>query len=134
MNYPFPAKLWRAQPLYVVDGDTADLFVDVGFKHYGVFRFRFLDIDTAELRDRDPVEREKAKAAKTAVQQFLNCFHKTTKVDLAHWPIKIETERATGDDAFGRYLCRIFFELEGKEVSLNAQLLSMGLAEPYDER
>lgn len=134
MNYPFPGGLWRAQPLYVVDGDTVDLFVDVGYLHFGVFRFRFLDIDTAELRDRDPAEREKAKAAKEAVQRFLNCFAKTSKVDLKNWPIKIETEKATGHDAFGRYLCRVFFELEGKEVSLNAQLLSMGLAVPYDER
>jgi len=128
-SYPYQIPSLRAQALRVVDGDTADLFVDTGFRGYHCFRFRFLDIDTPELNSRNEEEREKAKEAKELVQDLLDCFERTTVVDLAHWPLRIET--AEDPDNFGRWLARIFFTDDGVERGVNAELLSAGLAEPY---
>ena len=128
-TYPFVSTVWRAQPLYVVDGDTVDLFVDRGFHHYSIGRFRFLDIDTPELNSRDDEERDKAKSAKSFVQGLLDTSEKTSKVDLKVWPLSIET--AKDPDSFGRWLCRIFFTDDMGEMSVNAMLLERGLAVPY---
>jgi micrococcal nuclease len=131
-SYSYPTTSLRAQPLKVVDGDTADLFVDLGFRAYRVDRFRFLDIDTPELNDEDEENRTKAKEAKEVVQSLLGCSEKTTKVDLAHWPLRIET--AKNPDGFGRWLARIYFTTRGDiEVSVNAELLAAGLAVPYEK-
>lgn len=130
-SYPFNTKSWRAQPLYVVDGDTVDLFVDRGFKHYAVERFRFLDIDTPELNSKDEQERVRAQEAKASVQDLLDTFERTSTVDLKVWPLRIETE--PNPDSFGRWLCRIYFTDEGVERSVNALLLAQGLAVPYEK-
>lgn len=131
-SYSYPIPFLRAQPLKVVDGDTADLFVDVGFRGYQIGRFRFLDIDTPELNSKDEENRAKAKEAKEAVQEMLDCFEKTMLVDLGHWPLKIET--AKDPDNFGRWLARIYFMNDaGVELSVNAELLSKGLAVPYEK-
>jgi len=130
-SYEFTTKVWRAQPLYVVDGDTADLFVDRGFHHYSKERFRFLDIDTPEMNDKDEEERQRAKEAKEMVKDLLDTFEKSDTVDLALWPLRIETEKKP--DSFGRWLCRIYFTVDGVERSLNAELLKAGLAVPYEK-
>lgn len=129
-SYPFQTTSFRAQPLRVIDGDTADLFIDSGFRGYHQFRVRFLDIDTPELNSKDEDERAKAKEAKELVQDLLDCFERTTIVDLAHWPLRIETEK--DPDNFGRWLARIFFTDDGVERGVNAELLNAGLAKPYE--
>jgi micrococcal nuclease len=130
-SYSYPIPSLRAQPLKVVDGDTADLFVDVGFRGYQIGRFRFLGIDTPELNDKDEDQRAKAKEAKQLVQDLLDCFEKTTKVDLAHWPLRIET--AKDPDNFGRWLATIYFTTDFGEQSVNTELLDRGLAVPYEK-
>jgi len=130
-SYPFPPSSLRAQPLYVVDGDTADLFVDTGLRGYHLLRFRFLGIDTPELRSRDEEERKRAKEAKAFVQDLLETFEKTWDVNLKHWPLRIET--AKDPDSFGRWLAQIFFTDDGIEKSVNAELLNAGLAVVYEK-
>lgn len=128
-SYPFTSSNWRAQPTNVVDGDTADLFVDTGFHGYHLFRFRFLDIDTPELNSKDQDERARAMEAKELVQDLLDTFEKTSKIDLACWPLRIET--AKDPDNFGRWLARIFITTDFGESSVTAELLDRGLAVPY---
>ena len=128
-SYSYPTSSLRAQPTKVVDGDTADLFVDTGFHGYHLMRFRFLDIDTPEMNSRDPEERLAAREAKEFVQEVFDCFKKTTQVDLAHWPLRIETSK--DPDSFGRWLAKIYYTKDGAERSVNAELLKEGLAEPY---
>ena len=65
------------------------------------------------------------------VQDLLDCFEKTTKVDLAHWPLRIET--AKNPDNFGRWLARIYHTTEFGEMCVNAELLDRGLAVPYEK-
>ena len=129
-SYPFLTEVWRAQPTYVVDGDSVHLFVDTGFYGYKLLKFRFLDIDTAELRGGTDESKALAQEAKAMVQELLDCFEKTWKVDLKYWPIRIETAKA---DSFGRWLARLFFLRDGKEVSVNGELMQANLAVPYEK-
>ena len=130
-SYSYPTPSLRAQPLRVVDGDTADLFVDVGFRGYQIGRFRFLDIDTPEMNSKDPDERARAKEATEFVKDMLDCFERTLKVDLAYWPLRIET--AKDPDNFGRWLAKIYVTTLKGESSVNAELLDNGLAVPYEK-
>ena len=117
-EYDYPAGNFRARCLKVVDGDTADFIVDVGFHSYREERFRFSLIDTPELRDRDVTKRAAAKVAKTFVIDAL--------MSDGEWPLRIETER--DPDSFGRYLCLIYYMEGDTEVCLNHQLVENGHA------
>jgi len=63
---------YRCKILRVIDGDTADVDIDLGF---GVWlhkeRVRFHGIDTPESRTRDKVEKKYGLAAKAFVQKHL---------------------------------------------------------------
>ena len=65
--FEYPCKIIK-----VVDGDTADVDIDLGF---GVWlknqRVRFFGIDTPEYRTSDKVEKIYGKAAKSYVQKHL---------------------------------------------------------------
>ena len=117
-SYNFPKTSLRARCVYVVDGDTADFYVDTGFHSFRKERFRFSSIDTPELRDRDESKREAAKLAKTYVIEAL--------MSDEEWPLRIETEK--DPDSFGRYLCMIYFMEDGEEVCLNDRLVEDGHA------
>jgi len=117
-SYEYPAGVFRARCVKVVDGDTADFVVDAGFHSHRIERFRFSLIDTPELRDRDETKREAAKLAKDYVIRALMSHEE--------WPLRIETER--DPDSFGRYLCMIYFMEDGEEVCLNDRLVEDGHA------
>jgi micrococcal nuclease len=119
-EYEYPTGSFRARCLKVVDGDTADLVVDVGFHSFREERFRFSLIDTPELRDRDVTKRAAAKVAKAFVVKAL------LPGGGEEWPLRIETER--DPDSFGRYLCLIYFMGENSEVCLNHLLVEEGHA------
>lgn len=53
----------------VVDGDTFDLKVDLGFRQYGVYRFRLAGIDTPEIYGG---KEEGADEAKTLAEDLLH--------------------------------------------------------------
>ncbi len=63
--------LFRAVCCYVVDGDTADFFIDLGFFNYAYESLRFYDIDTPELIGTRGEERERAIAAKLRVEDLI---------------------------------------------------------------
>lgn len=111
-NYTYRATLDR-----VVDGDTIDVDIDVGFDIVVRKRLRFLEIDTEELRDRDQERRSLAKLAKERVEQVLGMADKIyvqTKMD------------STGK--YGRLLCYVWYEVNGNTMCLNEQLLNEGYA------
>jgi len=56
----------------VVDGDTIDAFIDLGFKTHVVKRIRFYGINAPESRTRDKQEKIRGLAAKERVEQLLN--------------------------------------------------------------
>jgi micrococcal nuclease len=62
--YTYNAKLVR-----VVDGDTVDLKIDLGFDIWINERVRLKDIDAPEVRTRDLQEKEKGLQAKAFVEE-----------------------------------------------------------------
>lgn len=85
---------YQARLLHVVDGDTVDLEVDLGFYLRTSLRFRLLGVDTPELRARGP-EGEQAK-------RFVEDWFSSRAT--GEWPFTIQTSKT---DSFGRWLASI---------------------------
>ena len=56
----------------VIDGDTIDIIIDVGFGFYKKDRVRIAGIDTPESRTRDKKEKQYGLAAKYFLEGLLN--------------------------------------------------------------
>ena len=94
--------LYKAKPmptsrhsLGVIDGDTLDLTVDLGFRLYTDVRVRLAGVDTPELRKQ------------TADGQHFKdlCHHWiASRLHRSPWPLVIETEKA---DSFGRWIAKV---------------------------
>lgn len=99
----------------VIDGDTLELEIDLGFNITIQERIRLSGIDAPEIRSSDVVEREKANASRLWLEKKV----KDKK-------LKVITEK---DDKYGRMLGWVY--LEEDPVPLNTQLIKEGLATPY---
>jgi len=89
---------YRARLRRVVDGDTVDLDVDLGFYLTASLRFRVLGIDTPELRGGTAESKARAREAKDRVEELLSCGE--------GFPLMIRTRKA---DSFGRWLAAIYY-------------------------
>ena len=112
-KYIYGAKLLR-----VVDGDTADCMIDLGFDTWVKARLRFKGVDTWEKRTRDKAEKVKGLAASAFTTSYLE------KNDGNF------TIQSYGKGKYGRILAEIF--IEGEEKSLNTLLIENGHAYVYD--
>lgn len=106
---------YRARIIRVVDGDTVDAVIDVGFQHTATVRLRLLGVDTPELHASDPLLRFAALRAKAFTQTWVDALPATD------WPVTVTTSK---DDAFGRWLATV----SGPVGELNAALLASGNA------
>ena len=109
---------YRASVSKVIDGDTLDLIIDVGFHMTTKQRVRLLWVDTPEMRG---PEREDGKVAKLFVENWVDEHSKSL------WPFVVHTEK---DDAFGRWLCDLL-PVDTLGQSLSSTLLNAGQAELY---
>lgn len=115
-----PPYIYRARCTRVVDGDTVDLIVDMGFRVTGHFRFRLFGIDTPELNAPDEKERARAVAAKARVEALVKGFEGES------WPVRVRTYKA---DSFGRWVADIYRQDPNSSwVSISGILLGEGLA------
>mgnify|MGYP003111349332 CR=1 FL=1 len=112
--YTYNAKLER-----VVDGDTVDALVDLGFDTWKKVRIRLQGIDAWESRTRDLEEKEKGLAAKEYLIEQLES-NNNKFVLVSH-----------GVGKFGRCLGELFVEQDGDRVCLNQSLIVEGHAVPY---
>jgi micrococcal nuclease len=110
---------YRATLKKVVDGDTVDVELSLGFDIYQSHRLRLYGVNTPELHDRDATIRAKALEAK----QFL-----IDTLPTAAGAITVRSHKDAGDK-YGRYLAELF--LPEQEVSVNQQLVARGLAVPF---
>jgi len=103
----------------VVDGDTIDVTLDLGFDISYRGRVRFQGINAPESRTRDAVEKAAGLAAKRYVEDWINGHEQR---------VIIQTSL---DDRgkFGRILGRI---LNDQGECLNDEMVSLGHATPYD--
>jgi len=110
---------YRTKVSRVVDGDTVDVDIDLGF---GVWmkkeRIRLLGIDTPESRTRDKEEKKYGLAAKEFLKKALGTspILKTTK---------------DGKGKFGRILGEFIVEVEGNRININQLLVDNHHAVEY---
>ncbi len=62
---------YNCQIARVVDGDTADAMIDLGFNTWVKKRIRFMGVDTWECRTRDLEEKKRGLAAKSFTKHLL---------------------------------------------------------------
>jgi micrococcal nuclease len=99
---------YQANVLKVIDGDTIDVSIDLGFSIHFKTRMRMLGVDTAEK---------------------ITAFGKVTKSILVTAiegkMVKVEVSKP---DKYGRYLCRVWLN---SNESVNDQMIRKGLAKSY---
>jgi micrococcal nuclease len=99
----------------VVDGDTLDLDLDLGFSLVLRQRIRLFGVDTPEIHTRDAAEKARGLEAQAYVSSW---FQQPGEVLV----------RTTKEEKYGRMLADCF---RSGSASLCAELLARGLARPY---
>ena len=118
-KYIYKAKLDR-----VVDGDTVDALIDVGFDIWFKKRIRFMGLDTWESRTRDLEEKKLGKLAKERTRQLLEDVSSKS----GYFRVK-----SHGLGKYGRVLGEIFImDKDGKQWNVNETLIAEGHAYVYD--
>ena len=117
--YTYKIKLDR-----VVDGDTVDAHIDLGFDISVKKRIRFLGINTPESRTRDLEEKARGLAAKDRVKQLLEG---TNRIQLT----------SHGAGKYGRCLGELYIDVvDGQEKitleNVNELLIKEGHAVEYN--
>ena len=117
-KYIYRAKLDR-----VVDGDTIDAMIDVGFDIWVKKRIRYMGMDAWESRTRDLEEKKKGLAAKARNKELIE------KVSAKSGYFRLKSH---GVGKYGRVLGEIFIQdAEGKQYNINEQLQIEGHAYRY---
>ena len=103
----------------VVDGDTIDVLIDLGFDIMFKSRVRLAGIDTPESRTRDLAE----KALGLESKEYLKKALKDAK------SIIIKTEKMNSSEKYGRILGWLY--INGDTVSVNDMMINDGYAWGY---
>lgn len=109
---------YRAKIVRVVDGDTVDLEVDLGFRIRHQVRVRLLGINAPESAGPD------ASTAGKDAKAFL-----TSRLGIAGLDVNLETH-LDATDKYGRLLGKIW--LRGVDQTINEEMVALGYAKPYD--
>ena len=118
--YTYHATLDR-----VVDGDTVDALVDLGFDTWKKVRIRMMGMDAYESRTRDKEEKKRGLAAKARLIEILN-DNENKFILVSH-----------GVGKYGRCLGEIYVEstsndnMNTPEISVNTILIMEGHAKEY---
>lgn len=103
----------------VVDGDTIDVLIDLGFDILFASRVRLAGIDTPESRTKDLAE----KALGLEAKEYLKKALKDAK------SVVIKTEKMDSSEKYGRILGWVY--INGDTVSLNDMMINDGYAWSY---
>ena len=103
----------------VVDGDTIDVLIDLGFDILFASRVRLAGIDTPESRTRDLAE----KALGLESKEYLKKTLKDAK------SVVIKTEKMNSSEKYGRILGWLY--INGDTVSVNDMMINDGYAWGY---
>jgi len=106
--------------LRVVDGDTIDVDIDLGFNVSYTQRVRLAGIDTPESRTTDLKE----KALGLEVKEYLKHLLEDAE------DIVIQTEKPDSSEKYGRILGWLF--INDEDTSLNEKMINEGYAWEYD--
>jgi len=107
--YEYHARLEQ-----VVDGDTQDLIVDLGFHIQRQIRVRLLGVDTHEIYgvDHNTEEYRRGKAESEFAEQWFQTARQEFDGD---WPLTIQTEKK---GKYGRYLTTIRRRSDGDNLTI----------------
>ena len=108
------------QVLKVVDGDTIDASIDLGFDISLEKRIRLAGIDTPESRTTNVKEKAMGLESKEWLKKTLEGAK----------DILIKTELPDSTEKYGRIIGHLF--INGQETSLNNQMITDGYALAYD--
>ena len=108
---------YKAQLIKVIDGDTLDVLIDLGFNISVKKRIRLFGIDTPEIRTKDLIEKEKGLIVKNRLIEILSKSNNEFFI-ISH-----------GVGKYGRCLGELFID----DKSINKQLISEGLAKEYNK-
>jgi micrococcal nuclease len=103
----------------IVDGDTIDVLIDLGFDILFQSRVRLAGIDTPESRTKDLKE----KALGLESKEYLKKALKDAK------SVVIKTEKMDSSEKYGRILGWVY--VDGNTVSLNDMMINDGYAWGY---
>jgi micrococcal nuclease len=103
----------------VVDGDTIDVLIDLGFDILFQSRVRLAGIDTPESRTKDLKE----KALGLESKEYLKKYLKDAK------SVVIKTEKMDSSEKYGRILGWVY--VNGETESLNDKMINDGYAWGY---
>jgi micrococcal nuclease len=106
--------------LKVVDGDTIDASIDLGFDISLSKRIRLAGIDTPESRTRNLEEKALGLESKEWLKKALEGAK----------DIIIKTEKPDSTEKYGRIIGHLF--INGQETSLNNQMIAEGYALEYE--
>jgi len=110
--------IYNAEVKKVVDGDTFDIVIDLGFDTLKKGRVRLYGVNTPESRTSNAEEKKMGLAAKEFTDQWL------TKTN---YKVKIETI-IDKNEKYGRVLARVWNE---SGQCLNNDIITSGLAREY---
>jgi micrococcal nuclease len=114
---------YTAKVLKVIDGDTLDVMIDLGFSIHHKARVRLYGVNTPESRTKDLAEKAMGLKAKAFTADW------TTR----HSTVFIKTI-AGKDDKYGRVLAQIYSDKDVKSeltACLNQDIVSSGYAREY---
>jgi micrococcal nuclease len=103
----------------VVDGDTIDVVIDLGFNILFASRVRLAGIDTPESRTTDKAEKVLGLEAKEYLKKYL----KDAK------SVVIRTEKMDSSEKYGRILGWVY--VNGESESVNNKMINDGYAWGY---
>jgi micrococcal nuclease len=113
--------IYRIKEIHkVVDGDTIDASIDLGFDISLEKRIRLAGVDTPESRTTDANEKKYGLESK----EWLKKRCENAK------DILIKTELPDSTEKYGRIIGHLF--INGEETSLNNQMIAEGYAWNYD--
>ena len=113
--------IYRIRSIHkVVDGDTIDADIDLGFDISLTKRIRLAGVDTPESRTSDANEKKYGLESKEWLKK--RCENAKN--------ILIKTELPDSTEKYGRIIGHLF--INGEEISLNNQMIAEGYAWTYD--
>lgn len=111
---------YKAKVMDVIDGDTLDLMIDLGFNVHHSIRVRLNGINTPESRTTDVREKALGLQAKAYTKDWT----------IRHPEVYVSTVKDK-KEKFGRILARIYSDTN-KTACLNDDLIDSGNARAYN--
>ena len=108
---------YRLKSVTVIDGDTIDAVVDLGFRIELRERFRLSGINAPEMKT------TQGPPAKAQLERLVS-----------QWPdgLSIQSEKPLAQEKYGRWLATLWGHTSGTALNLNLEMVRTGFAVAYD--